>query len=308
MAPLDGPALQAPRLAAPRATAFEPDLFNAPPYLRLHPPGLRVEWPGQAVFQAGRLQDGTIRSPGRAPYGGFDVADGLDDEAFAAFVQTVETQARTEGATTLEVGLPPLCYAAHHVRRLPVLCRLGYRVIRQELNQALPLTVPNFAVQASYAARKTLNKARRLGIAIRRLDPPDHPAAYAVILGNRRKKGRALSMRYEDVAAMVDAVPDRMHVFGAEQEGRLLAAAITVAVNRRVLYVYAWGEGPGDERPSPVTCLAAHLHAYARTNGFALLDLGTSSVQGIVDPGLAAFKRSLGASSSLKLWLGRTLP
>ena len=114
-------------------------------------------------------------------------------------------------------------------------------------------------------------------------------------------------MSWHDVQAMTIAFPTKLHFFGAEQGGQLLAAAICVAVSARVLYVYAWGEISGAEALSPVCVLADHLSNFARSHGFELLDLGTSSVAGIVNPGLLAFKRSLGADTSLKLWLTKVL-
>ena len=114
-------------------------------------------------------------------------------------------------------------------------------------------------------------------------------------------------MSWTDVQSMLTAFPTRLHLFGAEQDGQLVAAAICVAVSSRVLYVYAWGEIEGAEALSPVSVLADELSNFARVNGFELLDLGTSSVEGIVNPGLLAFKRSLGADDSLKLWLTKVL-
>ncbi len=114
-------------------------------------------------------------------------------------------------------------------------------------------------------------------------------------------------MSWDDVQAMITAFPGRLHLFGAEHHNQLLAAAICVAVSTRVLYVYAWGEIAGAEALSPVCVLADYLSTFARAQGFDLLDLGTSSIEGIVNPGLLAFKRSLGADESLKLWLTKVL-
>lgn len=299
--------------------AFAPDLFNTEEYARLHAArfggiGVRSEHirPGRdtpdGVFQAMQIRPGVFASPGRGPYGGFDVSDDMDEAELADFVATTETKLRSAGAQQVELVMPPFCYGPHSGPRcLAVLCRSGYRVTRQELNQAIVVTEASLAERGNYENRKRLNKAARAGLSVRHMDAIDYQAAYSVILENRLKKGRSLSMSWQDVQAMIVAFPQQVYMFGAQLEDRTIAAAICLAVNRRVLYVYAWGECEGAESVSPVSSIAAYVYKFAQQHGFALLDLGTSSVDGIVNPGLVRFKRSLGATTSLKLWMGKSL-
>ncbi len=295
--------------AAP-GTAWHPDLFNTTAYAALHarhPARVHITLPRRAIFHAMPLGEGRYASPARAPYGGFDADPALDEDAFTAFVADCEHALRHAGATSIGIALPPLCHGPHLVRRLPTLCRRGWRVTRQELNQSVPITPTPFPAQTAQATRKRIAKALRAGVTARLLPPPDHESAYDAIADNRRKKGRAMSMSWPDVQAMAAAFPAQTHIFGAMHEGRIIAAAICIAANPRILYVHAWGEREGAEPLSPVSLLAAEIHAFASANAFTLMDLGTSSVHGIADPGLVAFKRSLGATPSLKLWLARDL-
>lgn len=299
--------------------AFEPDLFNTEAYAKLHASRfsgdeVRSEYfrAGQdrpsGVFHAMQTGPGLFTSPGRGPYGGFDVSSELDEAELAGFVAETEARLRKRGARRVELVLPPFCYAPHRgPRALVVLCRMGYCVIRQELNQSLDVGEVGFAAQGNYANRKRLNKAARAGILVRELTGGECREGYDAILENRIKKNRSLSMSWDEIQQMREAFPDRVFLFGAEQHGCILAAAICMAVNRRTLYVYAWGERSGAEPVSPVTSIAAHLFEFAGREGFSLLDLGTSSAGGIVNPGLLRFKESLGATPSLKLSLGKVL-
>ena len=290
---------------------WEPDLFNSEAYVALHAhrfdgPGVRCAGPGRA-FHAAAAGSGRFASPGRGPYGGFDVAEAVDDEGYDAFVAGAESALHRAGGRTIEVALPPLCHGQRHPHRLVALCRRGFRVVRQELNQAIPIGPRSFADQATQGTRKRIGKAVRAGVRAERLPRPEHRAGYDAIVDNRRKKGRCMSMPWSDVEAMEAAFPARTHLFGAWHAGGLVAAALCVTVNPRILYVHAWGETEGAEALSPVSLLAAEVYAFAQASGATLLDLGTSSVHGIVDPGLAGFKRSLGAAPSLKLWLSKAL-
>ena len=291
--------------------AWEPDLFNTGRFAALHAdrcgPALLFEQPGIGAFQAGCLRPGHFTSPGRGPHGGYDVRPTLEVDGFEAFVADAEAALRRAGARSVAVALPPLCHGPQLPGRLVALCQRGYRVVRQELNQAVVVTGAEFGRQAAHATRKRIGKAVRAGVTAGLLGPEEQAAGYAAVADNRRKKGRPMAMSWAGVQAMQAAFPGRVHVLGARLDGQVVAGAICVAVNARVLYVHAWGEAAGAEALSPVSLLAASAYDLARREGFGLLDLGTSSVDGVADPGLAGFKRSLGAAPSLKLWLERAL-
>ena len=290
----------------------QPDIFNTDAYQRLH----RDAFPGPAIrhvtplgaFHAVQREPRVFASPVRAPYGGFDLQEAATAAEREVFIHAAETKLRKAGAQAIELAPPPLCHApASGARALATLCRRGYVVTRQELNQSITIDGRPFSAIGAYATRKRLQKAARLGVSAHRLGAADHQAAHAAIVDNRRKKGRVMSMSWPDLAAMIAAFPDRMHLFGATQCGAMIAAAICVAVNPRILYVHAWGERAGAEAASPVATLAQCIHGFATEQAFELLDLGASSAQGVIDPGLHAFKRSLGAEPSLKLWLRKDL-
>jgi 2-polyprenyl-3-methyl-5-hydroxy-6-metoxy-1,4-benzoquinol methylase len=179
-------------------------------------------------------------------------------------------------------------------------------VTRQELNQWLPVDGRSFLRLGNYANRKRLHRALRLGVTVRLLEPADYGTAYDAVADNRRKKGRTLSMAWEDVQQLAAAFPHQLRMFGAFMAGSMIAAAICLQVRHDILYVYAWGEREGAEAASPVTVLARSIHDFASALGLTMVDLGTSSIDGVVNQGLAAFKRSLGAEASLKLWLHKT--
>lgn len=283
-------------------------LFNTDAYAALHVPdfvGRKLSVSnGLGIFQVAETASGVFSSPARAPFGGFDV---WYEEDFEAFVGQVEKVLMTCGAREWHITLPPLAYGGTRAaRELVTLCRLGYVVARQEYNQSLPVNDRSFLELGNYANRKRFNRAVRMGVSARRLEVAEYQAAHEVLVENRAKKGRILSMSWPQVDQLATAFPERVIGFGAFQDGGMVGAALCVVVRSDILYVYAWGERAGAEKSSPVTPIAHAIHDYARIAGFRLVDLGTSSVNGVVNPGLVAFKRSLGAYASLKFWLCRT--
>lgn len=297
----------------------EADLFNRPAFHALH----RARCPGGGVlmqlrhdrspricgrFHALQVEPGLWSSPGRGSYGGFDLAEDLGPVETEAFIRAAEAWLLAAGARRLELVLPPLGYAPERsALTFNALARLGYGVTRHELNQAISLGRHSFSACGTYANRKRLAKAAREGVSASLLEPALHEAAYGVLLESRRKKNYSLSMSWPQVQEMLAGFPGAVHVFGAFLKGEMIAAALCVQVNPAILYVYAWGEKPGVERLSPVTVLAGRIYHFARAEGCRMLDLGTSSIQGELNQGLYAFKKSLGAAASVKLYLGKTL-
>lgn len=283
-------------------------LFNTDAYIGLQENSLaanRLSFHNKlGIFQATETSPGVFISPERAPFGGFDVRR---EEDFLPFVEQAEAALRLRNAHEWHITLPPLAYDGERaVRAFADLCRSGYVVTRQEYNQSLPVDQRPFLELGNYANRKRFNRALRLGVSTRLLTQAEYFAAYEVLAENRAKKGRVLSMSWSQVERLATTFPEKILCFGAFLDGTMIGAALCVIVRPDILYVYAWGERRGAEASSPVTPLAHAIHTHARATGFVLLDLGTSSINGTVNAGLAAFKRSLGAYASLKFWLRKT--
>ena len=82
--------------------------------------------------------------------------------------------------------------------------------------------------------------------------------------------------------------------------------AITVRVNSEILYVFYTADDLSHRKLSPVVLLHEGLYQQCIEEKFRLLDLGTASVKGLVNGGVATFKRNLGGVASLKQsWVKR---
>lgn len=261
----------------------------------------------QLVDEAGRARaacafghDGEAwRSPLRGSFGGLALPEGVDGEPLLA-----ESERRLAGPA--EVVLPPLAYAPEAVaRELNLFLRRGWTVARHELTQAIPVGPGEFAGVVRKEKRRKLNLCRREGVAARRLAPSELEAAYAVLVEGRAKKGYPLSMSWPEVARMAAAFPEDVLAFGAEREGALLASAICVRIDARVLYAFYYGDRPGFEALNPALPVLEAAWTHWRDEGGGLLDLGASTIGGVPNDSLLAFKRSLGAELSLKFWLAR---
>lgn len=254
--------------------------------------------------------EGRFESPWRGSFGGFAMAPGvrLPPSQLDGLVSAVESYLRDAGAKDLTLILPPLVYHPDETSVwINVLLRAGFSIRACELNQAIAITGA-FTDRLDAGNRKQIAKAIRARLTCRPLAPEEYHLAYAVIEANRHKKGHQLSMSWAALWSMCEALPACVRCFGVHRDdGALIAAAICLRINPSVLYVFYWGEIGGVESLSPVTLLANHVYNYCVDERIALLDLGTSTLNGVPNEGLIRYKRHLGAGESLKLTLHKAL-
>ena len=83
-----------------------------------------------------------------------------------------------------------------------------------------------------------------------------------------------------------------------------VASAITIDLIDEIRYVFYWGDKFRKDSNSPIVLMANELIKENIKNNISILDLGTSSVNGIINPGLKSFKNSIGAMDSPKITIG----
>ena len=104
---------------------------------------------------------------------------------------------------------------------------------------------------------------------------------------------------------MTERFPDKSLFFALFKEEIIIASAICFKVADRILYVFYWGELGGYETLSPIAFLSKQIIDYAKENNFKIVDVGTSSVDGIPNHGLHKFKSNIGCNTCSKFILTR---
>jgi hypothetical protein len=294
------------------------NLFNRPEYFRLHSRAGRAAYYFQLGAEAERkaiaaahfteTEAGHFVSPARGSFGAFDFDAGLPIEVVEQFVGAVTTFLAGRGARRLRVADHPFAYdAAKSSVLFNVLLRQGFAVANHELSYAIPVDGATFVERLDRGNVKRLNKCRRQGMVTRHLPPEEYSAAYEVIVENRARRGFPVTMTFAQIEEMVRLFAGAVHCFGVFDGDRMVASSVCIRVSEAVLYVFYWGDVAGVETLSPVTFLAESLYDFSRANGYALLDIGTSTVAGVPNAGLVRYKRNLGCEESLKLTYERTL-
>lgn len=175
----------------------------------------------------------------------------------------------------------------------------GMKIAKSELNSHIQLVnIPKF----NKSNRKRLRKLNDDFFNFHQAGPEELDLVYHVLQKNREHRGVSLSMNLDKMRNLLHAYDNDFKIWLVSDRTNIsVASAITIDLTQSTRYVFYWGELPSYRRYSPVVLLADGLINETIACGKTILDLGTSSLDGDIDPGLIKFKSSLGAENTLKL-------
>ena len=282
------------------------DLFRSPGFFRLHAAAFSRAWYATALDASSaaplasawfaETAPGEARSGARGPYGAFHTPfSPLPIVLATRLVATTEDELRARGIRTLRVTLPPAAYEEEaHAEWMNVYLRIGYRVAPPDLNYHVWVDAEPLAARMNSGSRAIVRTADRKGMYARILRANERADAYSVVVQDRTRRGRPMTMTLEALLAMEAALPGTLHWFGVYRREEMIAASVCMRTTPNALYVFNLGEVDGVERLSPVTLLVSHIHDWCRDHAIDLLDLGIATEGGIPNEGLMAHQRALG--------------
>ena len=245
--------------------------------------------------------DSVLESPLKAPFGGFVLPENASPASMRRLIEKVDLYASDKNALSLEIQLPPECYSGPEKDWLmPFLEGAGFQKVRTDLNFHLPVDGP-IRKHLHRSERWKLNKSERLGFTFHPVLQPDWYQVHAYILASRMRKGYPLSMSAAELMESDARFPGRYRVWQVLSPANELAAiAVSIDVSSETEYVFYTADDPLFRKWSPVVMLIAGIYEVALAEKKQVLDLGTASLKGMINPGLAAFKRYLGGVASPK--------
>lgn len=147
--------------------------------------------------------------------------------------------------------------------------------------------------------RKKLRQFKESSGVVKVAAPSDLDSAIQLLQDSRKRMGVQLSMSKEKIKESFEKLPDRYTCYQAIVGENLAAAAMVVKISSDTNYVLYWGDSADSgRRLSPTVALFEAIYTDSQRNGFQVLDLGISSVNGEVNAGLRRFKTNLGAKES----------
>lgn len=257
-----------------------------------------------ATIHVCEIEKGVFQSPFRGTYGSFAFEQDADyqtiQEVISAFVAKLKNQ---YFAQKIILKNAPIAHNQHQNTLIfNILYNLKFSITLQEVNHTLNIDdVPLFE-KMKRNNKKRFKKCEREGMIFEQVyEESQARKVYDVIVENRMSKGYFVSMSFEQIMQMKAIFPNDIYFFQTRLDNEISASSICIRLNSNILYIFYWGDKPGFEQYSPVVFLAEGIYRFAQHHHFNLLDAGTSSLNGILNAGVANFKEGLGFIASSKL-------
>ena len=233
------------------------------------------------------------------PKGSFDLSAGVEHGEISIFLKEILNIIKTKGISEVRIKHWPLAYSGGELVH-ETLIDFGFKKAMSDVNQHIAITQEDYKNRINKNERKKLNQCKRAGYHFKVLNSRWLPEVYDLVKNTRQRKGFPVSMSFEDLSMTFNALPDHYHLFGVYDEDRLIATSVSIRISKKILYNFYHADHIEYRSKSPLVLLNEGIYNYCRNAEIEILDLGISSVDGILNKGLYTFKENLGCTVSEK--------
>lgn len=251
------------------------------------------------------LNDRVAVSPYRAPFGGLSCDPCFDGEALLSFIELCLNELAESGVEEVRIHQAPESYqdnrSIHAAYEL-----LGFVQTEERVYQGIPIDEIPLVEKMVDMQQRRLRKCAKAGFQFKHYSKSELAAAFKQIDRWRSAAQKGLSMTWADLHDSSKRNPKNYHAFAVLDGRVMIAGAIVVVVNEKVLYNFFPASYDAYNSYSPMVMLLNGIYDWGRASGFEHLDLGTSYLGKKVNTGLRTFKERIGGETYLaKSWRKR---
>lgn len=295
-------------------TRLDITLFNDERYQRCN---LR---PGQRLFRydhfdrgrlvgtlSGVVEDGLLDCGHSAPFGGIDWVRRRElVGAVLDLLRAAAAQAHSDGVSEIRVRARPAYFGANETAVEFALLSLGACIECSELS--LGLETRRYRMPEEYlaalggSARNMVRQGLRFGMAFGPAETvADWAACYDLLAETKRRRGVPMKVSLDYLLNLRQIFGRHIAMHRLLRDGELAAVALVYRVAPDWDCLVAWGDELRFRGNGVMNVMTYHLVREAVMQRVAVVDLGIASVDGVPDDGLIQFKRSVGATTGLRL-------
>lgn len=270
-------------------------LFWTREYSKIHDGEHQIVETDSGLISLGRAGAESLKSPGRATFGGFWTEP---NKGFSYTVQTVaQLIAYSNKSVQIRISFPPNYFHPEIFEEQVSFFKARSNSFISESNFHI---VVDHRDDVSKGNRKKQRQFRERGGSVSQVPKADWRVIYDLLVENRLRRGVELSMPWHVFERGLIERPDVFTVWGATLGTEFVGGALTVEISDDTLYVLFWGDTLLGRELSVVASICEKLVEFCRSKNYKVLDLGISSVDGLLDENLARFKSNLGAIQTAK--------
>jgi hypothetical protein len=247
-------------------------------------------------------KDGHWQTPITGAFGGVANKKNVPIDALEFLVERIPHLMSSQCAVqSLTFKLPPASFPDNSLLIANILYRNNWSLTGFDLNYHLIVRpAEEYLGSLGETKRKFIRRLHASGAEFQEAGHTMLDTVYRVIERNRSAQGYPMTMSLDAMSALVQRFKCDIRLFTVTLESRVVASAICIQIAPKYLYVFYWGELPEFRMESPVLLLAKGIVEFCFSNGFEVMDVGTSSVNSVPNLGLCAFKESLGCRVTQK--------
>jgi hypothetical protein len=228
----------------------------------------------------------------RAPFGGVEC---MDTRNLDVFIKEMIAELKSREARSILIRQAPTCYQemfAHEIHE--ALLANGFKITVNETNQFIPVdALSDFSKEIDAQKRRRLNNAKKMGMRVSLFNHIDTVDWYTVYSTARMDKDYPVTLSQKDYNTLSNSISGVYTYAGVFLNEVMIANAIFVRVNKDVLYYFLAASKPEYADLSPTVLLIEAMYEKAVAEKYKIIDLGISSVDGVLNPGLHQFKKHL---------------
>jgi hypothetical protein len=173
----------------------------------------------------------------------------------------------------------------------------NYRILNVELNHFIEINMDSFIEKLPQKRKKQrLRALKRSDFTVGQIGIEKWPNVYQQNLNWRFKKGHKNVISLDLMLQFKNNFPDNYLGFQLRYLNELIGCAFLVKVSGEYLYLYSLIINPEYDKREPSLLLYEKIYDYAKTNGFHILDLGTSMDSNRrIHKNIANYKKDIGA-------------
>jgi hypothetical protein len=254
------------------------------------------------------IQYGMAYSSLRATFGGIEFSEEISEEDLLEFVPQAlacisHDILRAEARCTLIIHSYPEGYRSKtQIQKLEnCLIKLGFEISIVEQNYEIKITQKSFyETVISNRAKQLLRKSIKKGFTFQEENSPDFSEIHAFITHSRERKNRPMTMNLQQFENHFTLFPKNFQIFSVTDSEHIIAVGVTIKINEEIVYTFYLADDENYLKDSPTIFLLSGIYEYFQEKKYKILDLGIATAKGILNEGLANFKRSIGGNLSLK--------
>jgi putative component of toxin-antitoxin plasmid stabilization module len=248
-----------------------------------------------------------------APFGGIDFPRrGESAGAVLDLLRSAGARAKAAGVREMRVRARPGYYGPNETAVEFAMLNLGATIEACELSLGIETwryrSLAEYEAALRSAARNRLRHGLRAAMAFGPAKGPSEWAeCYELLDETRRRHGANLRISFDYVMHLRAVFQGRISMYRLTRGGELAGAALLYRIARDWNYVVAWGDDLRHRNYKVMNVMADQLVRAAIAQRVSVVDAGVSSIAGVPDDGLIQFKRSVGATTGLRLYFALPL-